>query len=103
MHKLDKNYKRGPTVVIEAAFFLLREGLLNVPDLGVLNVKQARAFLWNAAWLQEYMNRRWPDEQYSCSDALRPKIRQAFASLCLAIIGPGGTGKTAVLKLAETC
>ena len=44
---------KSPTVVMEAAFFLLQQGLLDVPDVGGVNVKQARAFLWNAAWLQE--------------------------------------------------
>ena len=44
------------TVVTEAAFYLLQQGFLNIPDVGTINVKQARAFLWNAAWLQEYMN-----------------------------------------------
>ena len=39
------------TIVMAAAFYLLEAGLLHVPDIGSINVKQARAFLWNAAWL----------------------------------------------------
>ena len=31
----------------------------------------------------------------------RSKPRAAFSNLCLAIVGPGGTGKTAVLKISE--
>ena len=52
---------KGPTVVMEAAFFLLEQGLLNIPDIQRINVKQARALLWNAAWLQEHMNAIWND------------------------------------------
>ena len=86
------------TVVMEAAFYLLRQGLLNIPDVGTINVKQARAFLWNAAWLQEYMSAEWRAKGMlqGCSE----KPRQ-FEHFCLAIIGPGGTGKTAVLKITE--
>ena len=47
-------YEPSETVVMSAAFFLLEQGLLNIPDVCTVNVKQARAFLWNAAWLQEH-------------------------------------------------
>ena len=50
---------KSSTVVMEAAFFLLQEGLLDIPGVGGINVKQARAFLWNAAWLQEHMLKVW--------------------------------------------
>ena len=50
------------TGVMEAAFYLIKEGVLNIPDIGMVNVKQARALLWNAAWLQEHMNSIWRDE-----------------------------------------
>ena len=84
---------------------LPEQGLLNVPDVGCINVKQARALLWNAVWLQEFMNERWKDE--ACFLSLdRPQERSNLAQrFRLAIIGPGGTGKTAVLKVAEalTC
>ena len=105
IRQLTDTYRKSPTVVMEAAFFLLKEGLLNVPDVGCINVKQARALLWNAVWLQEFMNERWTDE--ACFLSLdrsqeRSNLAQRFR---LAIIGPGGTGKTAVLKVAEalTC
>ena len=47
--KLPVSYQKSPTVVMEAAFYLLLEGVLNIQDIGEVNVKQARAFLWNAA------------------------------------------------------
>ena len=86
------------TVVLEAAFYLLEKGLLNIPDVGILNVKQARAFLWNAVWLQDYMSQVWRDGG-PLEDA-EARV-QKFPSFQLVIIGPGGTGKTAVLKITE--
>ena len=47
---------------MEAAFFPLQQRLLHVPDVGVYNVKQCRAFLWNAAWLQHHMIAKWIEE-----------------------------------------
>ena len=103
--KLETAVKKLPavvipsdTVVMEAAFFLLEQGLLNIPDVGTINVKQARAFLWNAAWLQEYMSAEWRAK--GLLQGCPEKPRQ-FERFCLAIIGPGGTGKTAVLKITE--
>jgi len=96
--RLTVDYVRSDTVVMEAAFFLLRSGLLNVPDVGTINVKQARAFLWNAAWLQEYMSATWREE---CPQATDAGKERKFQDFCLAIVGPGGTGKTAVLKMVE--
>ena len=97
MAKLPETYAKSPTVVMEAAFFLLREGLLNIPDIGRINVKQARAFLWNAAWLQDYMTTVWSEE--STMNVNRSRLpERRFEDFCLAIVGPGGTGKTAVLS-----
>ena len=74
---------------------------MNIPDVGSINVKQARAFLWNAAWLQEYMSRLWREKGIlPCQDELRAQVSPD--SFCLAIMGPGGTGKTAVLRLIES-
>ena len=84
---------------MEAAYYLVDCGLFNIPDVGTVNVKQARAFLWNAAWLQEHMTARWKLEgelSRKQTDA-EPK----FDDYCLAIVGPGGTGKTAILKATE--
>ena len=96
--QLPRQYKRTRTVVMEAAFALLQQGLLNIPDVGVINVKQARAFLWNAAWLQEYMCSKWREDETLLDDSEGEPRLQHFA---LAIVGPGGTGKTAVLNIIE--
>ena len=38
-----------------AAFSLIQEGSLNLPDVGIAIVEHSRARLLNAAWLQESM------------------------------------------------
>jgi len=101
VRKMPTTYSKTRTVVMEAAFFLLREGLLHIPDVDCVNVKQARAFLWNAAWLQEFMNKKWHDEDVFAAAASCKALPPMFADFCLAIVGPGGTGKTAVLKVTE--
>jgi alpha-acetolactate decarboxylase len=50
--KLQRDYTPSESIVMETAIFLLGEGLLNIPDVGTVNIKQAFAFLWTAAWLQ---------------------------------------------------
>ena len=98
MSKLPVRYRHTQTVVVEAAFGLLQQGVLNIPDVGIVNVKQARAFLWNAVWLQEHMIEEWREDGTLEDDPGRPRKFQEFS---IAIFGPGGTGKTAVLKLVE--
>ena len=94
---LPKQYVRSETIVMEAAFHLIKTGILNIPDVGRVNVKQARALLWNAAWLQEYMNSIWRDQGVLPPLAESSK-KNGLDDFALAIMGPGGTGKTAVLK-----
>ena len=77
---------------------MLKEKLLNIPDVDLINVKQARAFLWNAAWLQEHMNGQW---NLDVSEAQRAETKSFFDQYVLAIVGAGGTGKTAILKVTE--
>ena len=55
--------------------------------------------MWNALWLQDVMNREWCMEespQSQCSS--RSSLADGFQ---LALMGPGGTGKTAVLRVTE--
>ena len=101
MAKMPQSYTWTQTIVMEAALHLLTEGLLNVPDVGCINVKQARAFLWNAAWLQEFRNNlecRLASEYRQVQQTSKSIEVDSFH---LAIIGAGGTGKTAVMKLTE--
>jgi len=104
VQQMPKSYVQSRTIVMETAFCLLQQGLLNIPDIGGVNVEQARALLCNAAWLQEHMNRVWsaeamPGGSPACHG--RPTDTDAFEQFDLLIIGPGGTGKTAVLKITE--
>ena len=85
---------KSNTIVVEAAIFLITEGLFNIPDVGTLNVKQCRAFLLNAVWLQEHMNNQWELESAS-------PLSGQFDEFVFAMVGPGGSGKTAVLKITE--
>ena len=84
--------------MIEAATHLVQQGLLDVPDVKCVNAKRAPAVLWNAAWLQEYLSALWREQGH-----LPPRVGDvqdgAFKHFALAIVGPAGTGKTAVLKV----
>ena len=57
---------------MEAAFFLLQQRLLHVPDVGIYNVKQCRAFLWNAAWLQHRLVEKGLTRKSLVKPVLRP-------------------------------
>ena len=94
-------HRKSPTIVLEVACHLLLHGALNIPDVGGIHVEQARALLWNAVWLQEHMNEQWRADDMGVVDG--PSACEAsFANeFTLAIMGPGGTGKTAVLRVVE--
>ena len=62
IHRPSRSFARSNTVVIEAAIHLIQQGVLDVPDVKCVNIKQARAVLWNAAWLQEYLSALWREE-----------------------------------------
>ena len=97
--RLPVTVPRSRSSVVEAAFFLLENGVLNVPVVGGINVKQARALLWNAVWLQDVMNREW--ELHPLSDTTSATESSFADDFQLALMGPGGTGKTAVLRVVE--
>ena len=84
--------------------YLIRHDLFTIPDTRIVNVKQARALLSIAAWLQTRMVDQWIDagempSQDRCppgsncpfAEPFRPENQQEFV---LVLIGPGGTGKT---------
>jgi len=90
------------TVVMEAAFFLLEVGVLVVPETGRINVKQARALLHIAAWLQLHLCRKWTEAGILSADPLiKKRYLRRFMRMLLAIMGPPGTGKTSVVKVAD--
>ena len=95
---LDKSVSLGVkshTVVYEAASFLIQQGLLNVKGEKFVNVKQARALLHFAHWLQNYMSRQWIEEKL-----LRPPVWSLTSdTLIHALIGGPGTGKTTTTKV----
>jgi hypothetical protein len=90
------------TLVMEVAFFLLEAGVLTAPQTGRINVKQARALLHIAAWLQILMSRKWIADGLLSADTLCGKKHlRRFGQMMLAIMGPAGTGKTSIIKVAE--
>ena len=78
------------TRVIEAAIFLLRCGLLNVKGTPHLNVKQARALMHWAWWLQQQMSQEWVAK--GVLGAAPFGIDRA--ALCHVLTGGAGGGKT---------
>ena len=88
------------TVVMEAAFHLINSGLFKIPDVGIDNVKQCRAFLCYARWLQQRMIVKWYEEGKLHGDTV-PESDRHVLPFQMALIGAGGTGKTTVLKAIE--
>ena len=91
----------SPTVVMQAAVYLIEDGLFNIPDTGTVNVKQAHAFLHIASWLQERMTLQWVEDGQLPRGVYPRGKGPTAADFVLVLIGPGGTGKTSVLKAAE--
>ena len=89
------------TVVMEAAFHLIERRLLHIPDVGTINVKAARAFLFMASWLQRRMLQIWYEKDQLPADVVSEAERHV-EEFCFILIGPGGTGKTTVLKAFES-
>ena len=93
-------FSASTTIVMEAAFSLVESGLFQIPDVGINNVKQCRAFLCYAWWLQKRMVVKWYGERKLLGEVIAEHDRHLTAFQMI-MIGPGGTGKTTVLKVAE--
>ena len=85
------------TRVIEAASFLLRGGLLNVKGTEYQNVKQGRALLHWAWWLQQEMTRRW----VAAGQLVAPSDAPAPTPLRHVLTGEAGCGQTTTLRVVE--
>ena len=95
--------KRSHThsIVMEATFFLLTAGILNHPGTNVINIKQGLALLHIAVWLQTTMSERWTKEhQIRAQDWSSTEDWEARQTLLMALMGPAGTGKTSVVRVA---
>ena len=89
------------TVVLEAACHLVCAGkALHVPGFDLANATVARAFRVMAVGLQRYMLRYWYERTAIDGTLLLEEERDPEEFL-FAFIGPGGTGKTTVLKSIE--
>jgi len=83
--------------VIEAALYLMQSGLLNVKGTRQLNIKQCRAVLHWAWWLQQKMSQKWLDEEVVGN----APFRIAPFVLCHVLTGGAGSGKTTTLRVVE--
>ena len=86
------------TRVIEAAIYLLRCGLLNVKGTSRINIKQGRALMHWAWWLQQEMSQEW---------MVKGMLGKApfdidRAPLCHVLTGGAGAGKTTTLRVIES-
>ena len=88
------------TMVVEAAAFLLGQGVLNVKDSDQMNVKQSRVLMIWAIWLQHEKSVEWIAGgilDRSGLITLPPSLRQ----LQMILIGGPGTGKTTTVMVVD--
>ena len=86
---------------MEAAFFLFTAGVLNLLGTDSINIKQGLALLHIAAWLQTKMSDWWAKEQQICEHEWASIEKwKKMLTLFMALMGPAGTGKTSVVKVA---
>ena len=51
----------SPTIVFQAASYLIECGLFEISDVGIVIIKHIRAFLFITSWLQRLVLGRWID------------------------------------------
>ena len=89
----------GHTAVLDAAAFLLDQGLLNVKGEDRLNVKQCRALLHWALWLQKKMSHQWVKAGQLAAEPWASGAKPE--PLRHVLIGGAGCGKTTTLLVIE--
>ena len=88
------------TVVVEAVIHLiLKSRVVDVRSSGRINIKMARVLLWWACWLQYVRHAAWHEEGKLPSPP--SGVVDFSKGFRIALIGPGGTGKTTVLLMIE--
>ena len=86
---------------MEAAVFLFTSGGLNLLGTDRINIKQGLALLHIVVWLQTKMSERWTKEQQiSAHEWASIEKWKTMLTLLMALMGPAGTGKTSVVKVA---
>ena len=95
LHQIIPPTIKSNTVVYDAAAFLIRQGVLNVKDTPYVNVKQARALLHFAHWLQQRLSREWAKESLVIDINTKVQLKPLYHAL----IGGPGTGKTTTTKV----
>ena len=111
---LEVNTKQpSHTVVLEAAFYILTHGVLNISSVRSINVKQGRALLHVARWLQEKMSGTWVKDGLLLPKAVQtPPAKPRLSStapidsagvplLMLILTGGAGAGKTTTIMVME--
>jgi hypothetical protein len=83
------------TIVMEAAFYLIKSTLLHIPRTGCINVKQALTLLHYARWIQCSKTVEWEDA--GVLSPVRDRSPLAY-QLRLILIGAAGTGKSTKLR-----
>ena len=84
-------------VVLDAAVFLLDAGLLNIKNTSEMNIKQGRAMMQWAWWLQNYKSDQWIREG-RLSEA---PWKLDSSPLHHVLIGGAGAGKTTTLRVID--
>lgn len=88
------------TMVVEAAVFLLGQGVLNVKGSDQMNVKQSRVLLLWAIWLQHQKSVEWiAAGKLDRRDLI--SLPASLRQLQMVLIGGPGTGKTTTVMVVD--